>query len=98
MQQAGWDPAYNARVRKCLRPAKSGKHRTWCIKQTGEDWDRVNLSVSTGTPNRNRSKPNLAPWFLHANHHGARRSGRNHGCSSEPTGSSPSRTTPRIGK
>ena len=69
MQNAGWDPAYNARVESVADPLKL-ESIALVKQQTGEDWDRVNLSVSTGTPNRNRSKPNLTPWFLHANHQG----------------------------
>jgi len=69
MQSAGWDPAYNARVESVTDPLKL-ESIALVKQQTGEDWDRVNLSVSTGTPNRNRSKPNLTPWFLHANHQG----------------------------
>ncbi len=71
MQNAGWDPAYNARVESVTDPLKL-ESIALVKQQTGEDWDRVNLSVSTGTPNRNRSKPNLSPWFLHANHQGHR--------------------------
>ena len=71
MQNAGWDPAYNARVESVSDPLKL-ESIALVHQRTGEDWERVNLSVSTGTPNRNRSKPNLSPWFLHANHHGSR--------------------------
>ena len=71
MQNAGWDPAYNARVESVANPLKL-ESIALVHQRTGEDWDRVNLSVSTGTPNRNRSKPHLSPWFLHANHHGNR--------------------------
>ena len=71
MQNAGWDPAYNARVESVADPLKL-ESIALVKQQTGEDWDRVNLSVSTGTPNRNRSKPHLTPWFLHANHQGHR--------------------------
>ncbi len=71
MQSAGWDPAYNARVESVTDPLKL-ESIALVKQQTGEDWDRVNLSVSTGTPNRNRSKPHLTPWFLHANHQGPR--------------------------
>ena len=71
MQQAGWDPAYNARVESVSDPLKL-ESIALVHQRTGEDWECVNLSVSTGTPNRNRSKPNLSPWFLHANHHGSR--------------------------
>lgn len=71
MQNAGWDPAYNARVESVADPLKL-ESIALVHQRTGEDWDRVNLSVSTGTPNRNRSKPHLSPWFLHANHHGNR--------------------------
>ncbi len=71
MQQAGWDPAYNARVESVANPLKL-ESIALVHQQTGEAWERVDLSVSTGTPNRNRSKPHLTPWFLHANHQGQR--------------------------
>ena len=96
MQQAGWDPAYNARVESVSDPLKL-ESIALVHQRTGEDWERVNLSVSTGTPNRNRSKPNLSPWFLHANHHGSR------GPLPVPPqpqtiGSRPSRTTPPFAR
>ena len=49
MQNAGWDPAYNARVESVSDPLKL-ESIALVKQQTGEDWDRVNLSVSTGTP------------------------------------------------
>ena len=88
MQNAGWDPAYNARVESVADPLKL-ESIALVKQQTGEDWDRVNLSVSTGTPNRNRSKPNLTPWFLHANHQGHRRSRSVHRSSSQQLAQSP---------
>ena len=92
--KAGWDPAYNARVESVTDPLKL-ESIALVKQQTGEDWDRVNLSVSTGTPNRNRSKPNLTPWFLHANHQGHAEPQRPP--QQQPTtGSKPSPTTPAV--
>ena len=97
MQNAGWDPAYNARVESVTDPLKL-ESIALVKQQTGEDWDRVNLSVSTGTPNRNRSKPNLTPWFLHANHQGHRGAAAPPPPQRPTIGSKPSPTTPPCGK
>ena len=63
MQQAGWNPSYNARVKDVDDPMKleclAMVHQT-----TGEPWENVTLTVATGTPSKNRTKPNLQPWYI----------------------------------
>ena len=31
---------------------------------TGERWEDVTLTIATGTPSQNRTKPNLQPWYI----------------------------------
>ena len=33
-------------------------------QKTGEDWENIELSLSTGAPQNNIAIPNLAPWYL----------------------------------
>ncbi len=35
-------------------------------QKTGEDWEEINLSLSTGEPLTNIALPHLPPWFLNA--------------------------------
>jgi len=34
------------------------------FQNTGEDWDKVNLTLSTGNPTSGGNKPDLQPWYL----------------------------------
>lgn len=66
MQQAGWNPSYNARVENIADPLKL-EYQAMVFQNTGENWDNVGLSIATGTPSKNRSKPSLHPWMLDGN-------------------------------
>jgi hypothetical protein len=73
MNQAGWTPSYNARVEDIADPLKL-EYQALIHQSTGEDWEDVGLSIATGTPSKNRSKPSLKPWSLdgmHVGHGGA---------------------------
>lgn len=63
MQNAGWTPSYNARVADIEDPLKL-EYQAMVRQSTGEDWDDVGMSIATGTPSSNRSKPNLTPIKL----------------------------------
>lgn len=63
MQNAGWNPSYNARVANITDPLKL-EYQAMVFQSTGEDWEDVGLSIATGTPSKNRSKPQLQPWSL----------------------------------
>jgi len=60
---AGWSPAYNIRL------ADKGKSVTieylaeaW--QQSGEDWSKVALTLSTATPHMNAKSPLLSPYWI----------------------------------
>ena len=63
MQQAGWTPSYNVRVRDVSDPLKL-ECQALVHQSTGERWEDVTLTVATGTPSKNRTKPNLQPWYI----------------------------------
>lgn len=63
MQNAGWTPSYNARVADIEDPLRL-EYQALVRQSTGEDWDNVGMSIATGTPSSNRSKPNLTPIKL----------------------------------
>lgn len=64
VQQATWAPAYD------LRAAGVGKPIQLLMKaeitnNTGEDWDKVDLSLSSGNPTLGGVMPTLNPWVLY---------------------------------
>ncbi len=61
--QAGWMPAYD------LRASGTGKPVDLLMKavvtnNTGEDWQQVDLSLSSGNPTLGSVMPQLQPWTL----------------------------------
>lgn len=60
---AGWTPTYDLRAVNVSSPVgldfRANVHQT-----TGADWSNVNLTLSTGNPMQNGSKPLLNPWYL----------------------------------
>ena len=63
MQNAGWTPSYNVRVKDVDDPMRL-ECQALVHQSTGERWEDVTLTVATGTPSKNRSKPNLQPWYI----------------------------------
>jgi len=63
MQQAGWTPSYNVRVKDIDDPMRL-ECQAMVHQTTGERWEDVTLTVATGMPSQNRSKPNLQPWYI----------------------------------
>ncbi len=63
VQNASWYPIYDARVdsdSKKMQLVYYGMVR----QNTGEDWNNVNLVLSTASPLVTRSVPELDPWFV----------------------------------
>jgi uncharacterized protein (TIGR02231 family) len=60
---ASWTSGYDARVEELGQPlalTRKGDVRN----RTGEDWERVKLTLSTGDPARDHSTPVLQPWWI----------------------------------
>jgi len=61
--QAAWTPAYDVRL---AADAKSAQlvFRALVRQQTGEDWDNVDLTLSTARPSAGGAPPEMHPWHV----------------------------------
>ncbi len=60
---AGWKPMYDLRAKDSNNPL-TVNFKADVFQNTGEDWDKVNLTLSTGNPTSGGNKPELTPWYL----------------------------------
>ncbi len=62
-REAGWYPAYDVRVNSITDPlsitCKANVYQT-----TGEDWNKIKLSVSSGNPTTGSTAPSIYPWYI----------------------------------
>jgi uncharacterized protein (TIGR02231 family) len=62
-QSAGWYPVYDLRAEDINSPIEFA-YRAKVFQSTGNDWERVNLTISTGNPNIGGQVPSLYPWYV----------------------------------
>lgn len=60
---AGWEPYYDLRVEDISKPLKI-EYKAKVYQKTGEDWEDVKITLSTGNPYESGSLPTLEPWYL----------------------------------
>jgi uncharacterized protein (TIGR02231 family) len=60
---AGWVPAYDVRVRDIQNPVQLF-YNARVNQNTGEDWDKVAIKLSTANPQQQGMKPDLQPWYI----------------------------------
>ena len=58
-----WTPTYDLRVRNLIDPL-SMQMKASVMQASGEDWKDVKLTLSTGNPTENGTKPSIKTWFL----------------------------------
>ena len=63
VNNAGWFPTYDIRAKNVNSPI-SISYKANVSQQTGEDWNNVKLTLSTGNPTVSGSKPELEPYYL----------------------------------
>lgn len=63
---AKWFPTYDLRVKTIVDPMII-EYKANVSQQTGEDWDNVNLKLSTGDPSQSSQKPKIETWWLRLN-------------------------------
>lgn len=63
ISRAGWVPAYDLRLAEDAKSAGL-TFRALVRQQTGEDWNNVDLTLSTARPAIGGAPPELAPWHL----------------------------------
>lgn len=60
---AGWTPLYDFKVKSTNEPMTIGYNAN-VYQTTGENWEEVNIRLSTGNPSLSGSKPSLKPWYF----------------------------------
>lgn len=61
--QAGWVPSYDVRLGADAKTAEL-TFRAMVRQQTGEDWNNVDLTLSTARPSAGGAPPELNPWRI----------------------------------
>jgi uncharacterized protein (TIGR02231 family) len=60
---AGWNPVYELKVDEVSKPVQLTM-KALVTQNTDEDWSKVNITLSTGSPMTNKVLPVINPWFL----------------------------------
>ena len=60
---ASWSPKYDLRATGINKPVEL-TYKANVYQNTGENWDNVNLKLSTNNPNKSKVKPVLPVWYL----------------------------------
>lgn len=60
---ATWKPFYDLRANSVAEPINM-IYKAEVVQNTGIDWKKVKLSLSSGNPNQNNQAPTVNPWFL----------------------------------
>jgi len=63
VNNARWNPEYDIRAVDINKPIELHA-RALIYQNTGIDWNNVNLTISTGNPNRSGVIPSLYTWYL----------------------------------
>jgi uncharacterized protein (TIGR02231 family) len=61
---AGWIPTYDLRSDDINQPIEM-VYKAKVYQATGNDWENVNMTLSTGNPTVGGQSPILNPWFLY---------------------------------
>lgn len=62
-QNASWSPFYDLRAESVKEPINM-MYKAQVVQNTGIDWKKVKLTLSSGNPNQNNQAPILSSWFL----------------------------------
>lgn len=63
VREARWFPSYDIRAKDIQSPV-SITYKATIRQQSGEDWDNVKLTISSGNPSQGGAKPIIKPWIL----------------------------------
>lgn len=61
-----WKPFYDLRTESIKDPINM-MYKAQVYQNSGIDWKKVKLTLSSGNPNQNNQAPELQPWFLRYN-------------------------------
>jgi uncharacterized protein (TIGR02231 family) len=60
---ASWSPFYDLRAESIKEPINM-MYKAQVVQNSGVDWKKVKLTLSSGNPNQNNQAPELQSWFL----------------------------------
>jgi len=60
---ASWKPFYDLRANSIGEPMNM-MYKAEVVQNTGIDWKKIKLTLSSGNPNQNNQAPTVSPWFL----------------------------------
>lgn len=60
---SSWSPFYDLRAENIASPINM-MYKAQVVQNTGIDWKKVKLTLSSGNPNQNNQAPLLSSWFL----------------------------------
>ncbi len=63
VNEASWSPSYDLRATAINAPIELS-YKANVYQNSGENWDNVNLKLSTNNPNKSKVKPVLPVWYL----------------------------------
>ena len=63
IRNVGWYPMYDIKAKNSSQPLAIN-YKANVYQQTGTDWNDVRITLSTGDPSTNNSKPELNPKYL----------------------------------
>jgi hypothetical protein len=63
VQEARWFPSYDIRAKNIQSPI-SITYKANVSQQSGEDWENVSMTISSGNPSQGGAKPIIKPWIL----------------------------------
>lgn len=63
VREARWFPSYDIRAKDIQSPV-SITYKATISQQSGENWDNVKLTISSGNPSQGGAKPIIKPWIL----------------------------------
>lgn len=63
LAQAGWIPTYDIKSKQLNAPLNI-TYKAQVYQNTGNDWENIDISLSTGNPNRQSIKPTLETKYL----------------------------------
>ena len=61
--EASWKPFYDLRANSIGEPIEM-MYKAEVKQNTGIDWKKIKLTLSSGNPNQNNQAPTVNPWFL----------------------------------
>ena len=63
VNQAGWTPSYDIRTKDINSPVELN-YKANVYQNTGEDWEKIPLTLSSNNPYVSQTKPEMSPWYI----------------------------------